>query len=151
MRDAALGGEADAVAGIDFVGLGTGAGGQLVAADGLAVDVGDGAVGLVVCGSADVLPGRRLMGGGVSFWVGMVGRGRMAYWIWDKWRMYACMDMGSKRNRKRQNIPLYHQQREPGRYNALTPQRRAEKQGGTSSCLRNFNTNSSSDNEEDRP
>jgi hypothetical protein len=56
VADAALGGEADGVTRFDFIGLGAGAGGKLVAADGVGVDVSDGAVGLVVCCLADVGP-----------------------------------------------------------------------------------------------
>jgi ABC-type uncharacterized transport system permease subunit len=60
VADAALGREADRVAGLDFVRLGARAGGELVAPDGGGADVGDGAVGLVVCGFADVFPGAGL-------------------------------------------------------------------------------------------
>jgi hypothetical protein len=56
VRDAALGGEADGVSGVNFVSLSARPGGELVAADGVGTYVGYGAIGLVVCCLADVLP-----------------------------------------------------------------------------------------------
>lgn len=63
MGDAGLGSEAYGVTRIDFVGLSTGSRVELVAADLAAGDIGHGAVGLVVCGFADVLPLGSLVGG----------------------------------------------------------------------------------------
>jgi hypothetical protein len=67
VRDAALCRETNGVAGLDLVGLGARARRELVAADGVRVDVGDRAIGLVVCRLADVLPGSSLRGTCVSF------------------------------------------------------------------------------------